>query len=98
MGTFAGYPFGVTVRNMAELWPEVNGKQLFRGNYRKAAAWLWYQPFIGNHYIGFGNYCTKTLPSMWLTLYFADLLGLFTYWSHDHMTYRGGYSYEDSHD
>ena len=98
LATFVAYPFGVTVRNMAELWPEVNGKQVFRGNYRKAAAWLWYSPFIGTFYQGFGPYCAKTMPTMWLSLFFADQLGLFTAWNHDFFTYRGGHSYEDIND
>ena len=81
---------------MVELYPKVNGEQIWRGNYRKAAAWLWYHPFIGNYYIGFGNYFVKTFPSLCLTLWFADKVGLMAYHNHDFMTIRGSPSYEDN--
>jgi len=81
---------------MVELWPKVDGKSIFRGSYRKAAVWLWYHPFIGNYFIGFGNYCAKTWPTLFLSLWFADTMGLFSYHNHDPFTIRGSYSYEDN--
>lgn len=36
------YPFAHAVREIVDLWPKKNGVDIFEGNYRKAAAWLWF--------------------------------------------------------
>jgi solute carrier family 25 (mitochondrial oxoglutarate transporter), member 11 len=45
-GTYLGavftYPFAVTARQMVDLWPKKNGVDIWQGNYRKAASWLWF--------------------------------------------------------
>jgi hypothetical protein len=97
MATFAGYPWGTTVRNMAELYPKINGANPWQNNYRKASVWLWYYPFIGNYYVGFGSYCAKNFPTMFIGLWLADSYGLFVNHSVDPFTMRGGGSFEDSY-
>ena len=94
--TFAAYPWGVTVRDMVELYPKVNGKSIWRDSYRKAAVWLWYYPYMGNYWVGFGQYCAKTWPTLFLSVWLADSFGLFAYHNHDYHTYRGSHSFEDN--
>lgn len=42
LGAVFSYPFAHTVREMVDLWPKKNGVDMFQGNYRKAASWLWF--------------------------------------------------------
>lgn len=44
IATFATYPFVHSVRDMVDLWPKKDGVDPFKGNYRRAAVWLWYGP------------------------------------------------------
>lgn len=81
---------------MVEFHPTVDGRSVYAGNYRKAAAWLWFSPHIGQFYVGFGNHFVKHFPTLWLTTWFADSLGLFTYHNHDFHTIRGSSSYDDN--
>ena len=36
------YPFVHTAREIVDLWPKKNGVDIFQGNYRKAASWLYF--------------------------------------------------------
>lgn len=49
------YPFVHTVRDMVDLWPKKDGIDPFKGNYRRAAVWLWYAPSWLMAYPGFFN-------------------------------------------
>lgn len=42
LGAVFSYPFAHTAREMVDFWPKKNGVDIFQGNYRKAAAWLWF--------------------------------------------------------
>jgi len=97
MGCVFSYPWAVIVRDMVEMWPKENGKCRFDGNYRKAAVWLWYHEMGSNAFPGFFNrYFYKTFPQLFLMTYFADVMGMFTYWSHDYMVAGGSNTWEDS--
>jgi hypothetical protein len=55
-GTYLGaaftYPFAVTAREMVDIWPKVGG-DVFGGNYRKAAVYMWFHQNILGFYPGF---------------------------------------------
>jgi len=91
------YPWAVTVKEMVDMWPKENGVCRFDGSYRKAAVWLWYHEYGSNLFPGmFHNYFWKTGPLMFLTLWWADNFGMFTYWNHDFLWGAGTNSWEDS--
>jgi solute carrier family 25 oxoglutarate transporter 11 len=91
------YPFAVTIKEMVDLWPkEKGGVCTFQGNYRKAAVWLWYHDFGSNYFPGFmNNYFWRQAPWMFTSLWIADKLGMFTYWSHDPYAGIGNNTWED---
>jgi len=91
------YPWAVTIREMVDLWPkEKGGVCTFQGNYRKAAVWLWYHDFGSNYFPGFmNNYFWRQAPWMLTSLWIADKLGMFTYWSHDPYAGIGNNTWED---
>lgn len=96
-GCVFSYPWAVTIREMVELWPkEKGGVCTFDNNYRKAAVWLWYHEFGSNYFPGFiNNYFWRTAPWMAASLWFADSLGMFTYWSNDPYAGAGTNTWED---
>eukprot|EP01017_Pseudomicrothorax_dubius_P000565 TRINITY_DN0_c2145_g1_i2.p1 TRINITY_DN0_c2145_g1~~TRINITY_DN0_c2145_g1_i2.p1 ORF type:complete len:101 (+),score=22.08 TRINITY_DN0_c2145_g1_i2:2-304(+) len=92
------YPWGNKVREMVDFWPKREGANIFQGNYRKAAVWLWYHEYTSNYYPGLmKNYFWKTAPWMFLTLWISDSLGVFTYWSHNYWSGAGNNTWEDSY-
>lgn len=42
IGAAFSHPFAHTTREMVDFWPKKNGVDVFQGNYRKAATWLWF--------------------------------------------------------
>jgi len=97
MASVFSFPFYHMTREMVEFWPKENGVCRFGGNYRKAAVWLWYFEFGSNVFPGFfTNHFYKTFPQMFLTLWIADTMGMFTYWNHDYMIGAGSNTYEES--
>jgi len=96
-GVIFSYPWGVVVKEMVDFWPKEKGVCRFDGNYRKAAVWLWYHDFGSNLFPGmFNNYFWRSAPWMFMTLWWADSFGMFTYWTHDYMWGAGTNSWEDS--
>jgi len=91
------YPWAVTIREMVDLWPkEKGGVCTFQNNYRKAAIWLWYHDFGSNYFPGFiSNYFWRQAPWMAASLWIADSLGMFTYWSNDPYAGAGNNTWED---
>jgi len=91
------YPWAVTIREMVDLWPkEKGGVCTFDNNYRKAAVWLWYHEFGSNYFPGFmNNYYWRQVPWMASSLWIADSLGMFTYWSNDPYAGAGNNTWED---
>lgn len=91
------YPWAVTIREMVDFWPkEKGGVCTFDNNYRKAAIWLWYHDFGSNYFPGFfSNYVWRQAPWMAASLYMADKMGMFTYWSHDPYAGAGNNTWED---
>ena len=48
---------------MVDLWPKKNGVDIWQGNYRKAATWLWFGPSWNIAFPGFfSNYFWKVGP------------------------------------
>jgi len=91
------YPWGVMAKEMVDFWPKENGVCRFDGNYRKAAVWLWYHDLGSNYFPGlFNNYFWRQGPLLAMSLWMADSMGMFTYWSHDYMWGSGTNSWEDS--
>lgn len=74
------YPFAETARQMVDFWPkEKGGVCSFNNNYRSAAVWLWYHDYSSNYFPGFfNNYFWRHFPYMFVSLYVADLFGIFT--------------------
>lgn len=91
------YPWAVTIKEMVDLWPkEKGGVCTFQGNYRKAAVWLWYHETTNTSFPGFmNNYFYRQAPWMFASLWIADTLGMFTYWSHDPYAGAGNNTWED---
>jgi len=42
LATVFTYPFVHTSKEMVDIWPKKGGVDIFQGNYRKAAMWLWF--------------------------------------------------------
>lgn len=91
------YPFAVTAQHMVDFFPKPNGVDVFQGNYRKAAVWLWYHENASNYFPGFfRTYFYRQFPWMFSTLYLGDSLGIFSYWQIDIWSGPGTNSWEDS--
>lgn len=91
------YPWNNVVREMIEFWPKQNGQDLFKGNYRKAATWLYYHEWGSNLFPGFfNNYFWRQAPWMMSTLYLADSMGVFYQQVSNQYTNAGTNAWEDS--
>jgi len=64
---------------MVDLWPKKNGVDIFQGNYRKAASWLWFTaPTWNISFPGFMNlYFWKVFP-LYIFILFSG--GLHQFW------------------
>jgi len=94
---FASMPWDVTVRRLVEFTPQIDGKNAFDGNYRKALSYLWYYKQMGQYFVGFNAYFWKNAPGMFMTLWLADNLGLFTWYRHNYMNRQGSNTTETNY-
>mmetsp|Transcript_8349 Transcript_8349/g.7413 ORF Transcript_8349/g.7413 Transcript_8349/m.7413 type:complete len:227 (+) Transcript_8349:414-1094(+) len=92
------FPIAHTCREMVDFWPKPkDGNSPFHGNYRRAFVWMLYQDQLGNIWPGFMNqYFYRTFPTMFITLWIADTLGMFTYHRKDPYAGGGTASWEDN--
>lgn len=92
------YPFVVTAREMVDLWPKKDGVDVFKGNYRKAMANLWYGPTWNIGWVGlFHKYFWHVFPLYVTSLLAADYFGIFSYWRVDIMSGASDNTAEDSY-
>ncbi len=91
VGAAFTYPFAVSVREMVDLWPRVDGRDYFANNYRKASIYMWLHQNILGFYPGFfKKYFWHIAPQYFIvnhrwffTIMFAEKLGFFKYWRVD---------------
>lgn len=70
LAAFFTYPFVYGVRDLVDFWPKKDGVDPFKGNYRKAATWLWYGPSWNIGYNGlFKKYFWHVFPLYFILLY-----------------------------
>ena len=88
MGVVFAYPFAHGTRLMTDFWPKKDGIDLFKGNYRKAAAFLWLSSHSWNTSWGGlfkSGYFWKNFPLYFASILLADKFGMFSYWRIDIM-------------
>ncbi|CAD8135376.1 unnamed protein product [Paramecium octaurelia] len=97
LAILTSYSLSQVTREMVELWPKPNGVCPYDGNYRKAATHIWYARNLNNYFPGMlRNYASRQFLPMFVTLWWADSFGLFTYWKIDMFSGAGSNTWEDS--